>query len=384
MSIANGGIGGPGVGLPYPTLLYPSSLGLTAAVAEVAGSNIVSLAAGQSITLPRGQWAVHLTPYTFVQWHDPVTTGWRNITAFGQSFVQVISDGVNYRVMNETSCVIGAVITNGGTAAYAQATTSVTPSAGNSTWQPIIGGQLSTTAVISSAGSGYGMPPLLYVNAPPSPGIPFSAVAAITNGTVSSVTVLNQGAGYTAAPSVLVLPNPYDPNLLAGSAITAAVITTSLVAASGTASAGKLTGLICTNPGATIASVPTLTVAGAGASAAATAVPLWTATGLTITGAGGGCVANNEVTSVGGVPTATAAWTNPDFEFTNFVPRKASILAAIATATVASVSAIYDGGLFTGTPNCMYLQNGVAATTSPTLTFALGGTNSSVFIQPAG
>jgi hypothetical protein len=294
----------------------------------------------------------------------------------------VTSDGVNFRVANLTGCPVGAVVTNGGTAAYAQSSTTVTPSAGNSTWQAIIGGQVSTTATINSAGSGYGMPPLLMIPAPPSPGVPATAYAAITNGTVSAVTVTNQGAGYTTAPTCVAVPNPADPNFVAGSAITAASISLSLVSASGTASAGKVTAVLCTNPGQPQSSAPTLTIAGAGASAAATPVMMWTATGVTVSGAGAGCVSNNEVQSVGGITAATPAWTNPEIELTGYIPRKASILMAQSAGALTSVSAIYDGGLFTGTPSAMYLQNGLSSTTSPTLSFALGNAAATVLLQP--
>jgi hypothetical protein len=376
---------GPGVLLQAPQTLYPPGL---SNAASIPANNRIGIAPGQSLTIPRGSFMVALDDVGLLQWYDPVSLSWRGFATARQQEIRIISDGSNYRVANLTSCLVGAVITNAGTAAYAQATTTVVPSAGNSTWLPVIGGQVSATGTIVTAGSGYGVPPLCFVPAPPF-GLPASFVAAITNGTVSSLTCTAQGAGYTSAPPLLLLPNPFDPNVLAGTAITAATATLSLVTASGTPTAGKLCGLVCTNNGQTISSaaVPTLTITGSGASAAATTVPMWTATGISISGAGTGIVVNNEITSVGGVTTATPAFAapgNPEFEFASFIPRKASMLAAVTSATVTSVSAIYDGGLFTGTPGCMYLQNGIASTGTPTLSFTLGGVPTFVTLQPLG
>lgn len=381
MSLADGAIGGPGVLLPPPQSLYPSGL---YNADSIPANNQIALAPGQAMPIPRGSWWISLGGYAVLQALDPVTTVWRMVSSAHTGPLRVTSDGNNYRVANLTSCPVGAVITNAGTALYTSTTTTVTASAGGSTWLPIIGGQPNTTITTVSAGSGYGLPPLLFIDAPPSPGLQMMAYAAITNGTVSSVTTTQQGAGYLSAPKCVAVPNPYDPNLLAGNAITAATFTTALVTASGTPSAGKLTALLCSNNGAAVASAPTLTVAGGGASAAATAVMLWTVTNATASTVGAGAVAANEVTTTGGIPTATAVWTNPIAEYTNFIPRKASLVMASASGTVSTVSTIYDGGLFAGTPTAMYLQNGLSATTSPTIALTLGGTTALVYLQPAG
>jgi hypothetical protein len=376
MGLADGNIGGP---LPYPVGLYPSGL-LNAD--SFPANNIITLAPGQAIPVPRGSYMVGTGGVAQLQWLDPVTTIWRGISSARDKNFRVISDGNNFRVGNFTGCPVAAVVTNGGTAAYAQVTTTVSASPGNSTWLPVIGGQVSATATIVTAGAGYGMAPLCFVPAPPAGGVQASFVSAITNGTVSSITNINQGAGYPSAPPIVLLPNPFDPNLIAGNALTNATATLSLVAASGSASAGKLTALLCTNPGAAT-TIPTLTVTGAGSSAAATAVMLWTATGISLGNAGAGLSANSKITSVGGVSSATAVWANPDIELTGFIPRVADMGVAIAGATLTSVSAIYDGGLFTGTPTPIVLNNGIT-TTAPTLTFTLGSVNATVFMQPLG
>lgn len=382
MSLASGALVGPGVTLPPPVALYPTGV---VNVANLPSNNILSLAPGEAVVLPRGTFIVTPGAYCDVQWLDPVTTIWRNISSARiPTSLTVVSDGQNFRVGNFTSCPVAAIVTNGGTSGYAQSTTTITASSGNSSWQPIVGGQLGSTVTITSAGSGYGLPPLVYVPAPPAPGIPASFIASITNGTISGVTCLNQGAGYTGSQTLVMMPNPADPNLLAGTTPTAGSATATIVTASGTASSGKLTGVLCLNPGASLTTAPTLTVTGASTGAAVSAMMLWTVTGMTIT-ASGTVVSSNLVTSVGGVPTVTAAWTNPELEPTGYIPRQVQAQAAVASGTLTlgnTLSSLYDGGLFLGsTPTPIIIPT---PTGTPTVSFLVGGVNTTVQIQPVG
>ena len=121
-----------------------------------------------------------------------------------------VGDGFTRRVANLTGCPVAAVVTTAGTT-YTKSGTTITAAAGNSTWQPIIGGLLTLTTV-SVAGSGYKVPPLCIIPAPaPGTGVQATAVAAISSGTVSTITVTNQGAGYPSGLTVTLLPNPTDP-----------------------------------------------------------------------------------------------------------------------------------------------------------------------------
>src|SRR6266851_636790 len=103
---------GPGVALPYPMALYPT--GLINADA-IPGNNIITLAPGQALTVPRGSFIASVDGYALIEWLDPVTTTWRSIVSARQQNWRVISDGNNWRVSNRTSCPVGAVVTNGGT-----------------------------------------------------------------------------------------------------------------------------------------------------------------------------------------------------------------------------------------------------------------------------
>lgn len=368
-------LAGPGQGLPPAQALYPFSLYNGE---NVPATNTVSLAPGETLPVPAGTWLVDMGSYTVFQMYDPVSTTWRPVSSARQGPITVVSDGFNLRVANMTGCAVAAIVTTAGSN-YVQASTTVTPSAGNSQWQPIIGGAINVTVSITNAGTGYTIPPIVEIAAPPSPGVPASAIAVLSSGTVSSITVLNQGAGYNAAPSIALVPVPTDPAYLSGAITTNATATATLTGA------GTLTAVLCTNPGSSFTTVPSLTIAGAGTSAAATIVPMWTLTGVSITSGGAGFSANVEISTLGGIPSATAAGTNPAIQLTGYIPRKASVLATSNGGTIATINTIYDGGLFTGTPTPLITtQTGAAGTVAATVAFTLSSVNATILMQRLG
>ena len=98
-------------------------------------------------------------------------------------------------------------------------------------------------------------------------GIQAAAIAVIASGTVSSISIVNPGAGYPTAPVAVVVPSPFDPNLATG--ITNATVAFSLT------SVGAIMGAIVTNngsplPNGSLGSV-TLSIGGAGSSGSLTA-----------------------------------------------------------------------------------------------------------------
>ena len=124
--------------------------------------------------------------------------------------------------------------------------------------RPVCSGASVTT---SQAGAGYGVPPIIFIP-PPAPaasnsngvgGIQASAYAVIANGTVSTVSFVNQGAGYGSGFTIVCQPNPTDPNIATG--ITLGTVLFSLVGA------GSLTGVLMTNPGAPLALPASITLA---------------------------------------------------------------------------------------------------------------------------
>jgi hypothetical protein len=257
-------LSGPGVGLPPPQALYPSVLGLSPYTAP---TNRVSLSPAQALYLPAGAFIVACTgTVSALQWLDPVRQEWQNLLGPGAVFAtSVKSDGFSYRIVNLSDSWYGGIVTAAGSG-YAQATTTVTPGTGNSTWQPIIGGALGTFTVLAG-GAGYGKPPLVFMPSPPAPGIAATATAALSAGAVSAITIRTAGAGYLVAPPVVIVTDPTDPNLLAGLAITQATATVALTGS------GTLTGLLLINAGVLLTTAPTLTVNGAGTSATATTNP---------------------------------------------------------------------------------------------------------------
>lgn len=365
-------LGGPGLGLPQPAALYPASLYGASAQPNTA---VVALAPGQALPVPAGDYALALGKYTVLQILDPVSSVlWYPYAQSSGETIQVHSDGQNMRIANLTGCPIGAVVTNAGSG-YVQASTTVTASAGGSTWLAVVGGAV-TSVSVTSAGSGYTVAPIVLIAAPNNlltPGeLQATAYATISSGTVSSITLVDQGAGYPTVPSVLIQPSPYDPNY--GSIVNA----TATVILGGS---GQVTAVVCTNNGAPQSTAPTLTISGVGSSAAATATMMWTATGASVSAGGAGYTTATLVTSIGGRPAATPVWTNPNTELQIVQPRPAQMSVAVSGTSITSISTVYDGGLFAGTPTTLVLTNAIA-TTAATLVLTLGSAPDVSFLQP--
>jgi hypothetical protein len=368
--MAQNRISGPGISLPPPQALYPAYL---TNEPYVPATNVITLAPGEAITVPSGDWLFNIGKYLTVQALDPVTGIWSPFTGGANDNGYLHSDGQNFRVANPTGCPIGAIVTAAGSG-YVQASTTVNASAGGSTWQPIVGGALSLTTSITSAGSGYTIPPIVFIPAPQNPGVQAAGYATIAAGTVSAVSITQQGAGYLTTPTIALLPSPYDPNL--GSIVNATATVT-------TTGAGQITAVLCTNSGAaqTFAAQPTLTIAGVGTGATATPTLLWTATGASVTAGGAGYTTATEVTSIGGRPAATPVWLNPLIEAQILTPRPAAMSVAVAGTSITSITTVYDGGLYAGTPTTLVLTNAVA-TTAATLVLTLGSTVDFAELQP--
>lgn len=369
MSQRLGGVGGL---LPPPQYLYPTELN-NAAVDQ--GNNRFTLAAGGILTIPPGDWHVGRGPYTFLQSFDPVNNAWAGFSTALVGRESVHSDGVNFRLANLTGCPVAAIVVVGGSG-YVQSSTTVTASAGSSTWQAIVGGMLSVTTV-SVAGSGYGLAPLVLIPAPPSPGVQATGYATITGGSVTGVTLTNVGAGYITAPTITLVPNPFDPNL----PTTAPVTATALCAIVG---AGSVAAVLCTNNGAPQASAaaPTLTVAGVGSSASVVAVMCSTiASGSVV--AGGLGIGSAGIITIGGDPSATPQYTNPAVQLNAAIPRPAQLTMAVTGGSLVSVSTIIDGGLFFGTPTAAVVASGGSGpSTLASVTVALGSTQDTNFLTP--
>jgi hypothetical protein len=316
-----------------------------------AGSFPISLPGGAYSYLPPGNYLITLGGQTILQWWDPVQWSWRNMSTAGAPTFAMAVDGYNWRIINMSGVVQGASITTPGTVGTngigpTQTGCTVTIAAPASGIQAkgyaIIGGAVGTaggTATVTQAGSGFVTPPTILIDPPPPGGIQATAVAALTaGGAITSVTMVNPGAGYTSVPNFYVvpqfldypgslalpytvpatgLPAPYFPpglitnlppqnwasGLTPASGTTGALITGPALAGSAT-----LTGLVVTDYGSgyLASAIPAITFANGPTSAAATAI-LSTAL-LTLTGGSGTAytVGNAWVSSLGLLTPATA------------------------------------------------------------------------------
>ena len=386
-------ISGPGVPLPIPQNLYPHNLNNAPLDTN---TNKVCLAPGDVLPVPAGDWYINLSQYLVLQFQDPVTGSWTMgpNAAWNGGHQFVVSDGFTCRIANLTGCPCTATVTSYGSG-YVQATTTITATPGNSTWLPIVGGQLGFgTVVTANAGAGYGVAPEVFFSAPPAAannpngvgGIAASGWVAIASGTVSGFTFTNPGAGYTGGQTVILVPAPTDPNLATG--ITNATLTFTLTNTTG------ITGAICTNNGAPLANPNgfTLTVNGAGNNGTVVGNVLQTVTAVSVStlGQGYGTV-SALVTSVGGVPATGSISLNAEGLGTAWRPRPLqAALTVTGTGTInTQVGAIYDGGLFlTNTaPGFVIITQAQSANTlsltAATIALTMGNRPDVATMQPA-
>lgn len=389
-------IGGPGLGLPLPQNLYPSEL---SSAPYDTPTNRIALAPGDTLPIPAGHWLINTGQYNVLQFLDPVSGTWSMGTnaAWIGGHVFVVSDGFNVRVANLTGCPVEATVVASGSG-YVQASTTLTAvggGQGGSTWVPIVGGQL--TSSITAAGAGYGLPPEIFIPAPPPSannpngvgGIAAHGYALITSGTLSrsaGFSFTNPGAGYPSAFTVVAQPSPNDPNISTGITLATIVFTPGL--------AGSITGALCTNNGGTLAdpNASTLSVSGAGSSGSLVMNCLQTVILASVTGAGTGYgTVAAALTTVGGVPLAGAFARSPASLGLAWRPRPAQV--GLTVTNVGSVAAqagtLYDGGLFltNAAPGFVVATQQVSANTvsmvAATIALTMGGRADFVIIQPA-
>jgi len=385
-----GNLSGPGLGLPYPQNNYPSEL---QNAPQDCSSNRLALSPGESFVIPAGDWTVSLGMYLSLQYLDPVTNTWETSSgvAFHRGLMFISADGFNVRIANLTGCVVSASIINGGSG-YVQATTTITAIGSFSngaapTLLPIVGGAVGLTGTftidVPTKGAGYGVPPIVMIPPPPPAqsnpngvgGRQAVAIAVLgASGSVSSISIVDPGAGYPVAPPVVLVPSPFDPNLSTG--ITAASVSLSLT------SAGVIMGAFVTNSGSPLPNGSlnsiTLSVGGAGLSGSLTANVLQTVLTSSVTGAGTGL--NTFATTFGGAPLAGAITNGPFSNYLAFEPRQAQIGYASVTANFPGV--VYDGGLFESAPTVVVVPGAGATSTIATIALNMGSRPDIAIIQP--
>lgn len=314
--------------LPYGAPgVFPSPRGLP--------SNVWTLQAGAARLIPSGTWNLALGPYTALQEFDPIQDQWVNCGGTDTTLRQVNSDGNNYRAVNQQGCVVGASVTTAGSGYTVPPT--FTLSAGGATGQCILGGAVSTSVTVSNAGAGYSYPPLVFLDPPPSStsGLQATGYATLTTGTVSSITIDNQGAGYTNVPNVYLIPDPRDTGP-----------TTPASAVAALTGSGTVTGIIILNFGTPLTTIPTFTFSSG--SVAATVIMVRSIGAYTVTTGGSGYSGTVLISALGNGGVASPSLTNPKWT-TNLVrTRNAQIIAAVGTSNGLSATGqvVLDGGIY--------------------------------------
>ena len=330
-------------------------------------SNVLTLNAGQCWEIPSGWFEVKTGKYTTIQEYDPITGIWRTIGGgkTDGSLDRVHSDGINYRLANQTGCAVGALLTVAGSGYVSPPT--VTPSAGNSLWRAIVGGAVATAITIANGGSGYTYPPTVIFSPPPFPGVQATGYASISGGAVTGVTVTDQGAGYTSPPTITFIGDQREGSNNITTGINASAVAT-------LTGAGTVTAVLCIDHGTPVGALPTLSFSGGGGSlAAATAIMCWTMTAFAVTSGGAGYTNPAYVVAASPFPATASAYINPTTQRDLVKTRNAQFLATqTAGAIVVGTQTLQDGGIFTGVPTPTTV--GGAPTTAAVLTGTIGGT----------
>lgn len=316
----------------------------------------ISLAGGSYYYPPPGQYLLTLGSQSVLQWWDPIQSSWRNYLCPPNGTMQISVDGYNFRIINMSGVVQAASITNPGSGGVngigpTQTGTSLGIAAPGGNGQTakgyvIIGGAVGTAggaATVTQGGSGFVVPPTILIDPPPAGGVQATAVAAITTGGVlTSVTMVNPGAGYLTVPNFYVVPQfldypgqlalpytvpqsptPVAPNFPPGlitigpggggssyipqtwmNALQAAFPSSSgaLVTSPALAGSGTLTGIVITDFGSLYSgAVPAITFSGGtlAGGVAATAVMAWAAQSVSTFTGGTIAAATGAISSLG-------------------------------------------------------------------------------------
>lgn len=265
------------------------------------GGSRIELPSGGMFYFPPGEYIVSNDTHCQIEFFDGQSQTWQILYPVSTGGY-LSADGYNFRAHNiygsataTTISTAGSGMTNGiGSAAtgvsmgVAASDTSGYPTV---TLFPIIGGSVQAPTV-TQGGTGFLVPPLIVIDPPPQGGIQATAYAVLSSGAISTVTMDNVGAGYTASPNFWIIPQAASyqggpaggvaagvipsPGIVApGNAVpgnqntsqsTGALLTSAALTGSGT-----LTGIGVINPGGgyTTAS-PTVTFTGGSGSVAAT------------------------------------------------------------------------------------------------------------------
>jgi hypothetical protein len=335
-------------------------------------TNLITLTPGTDYHIPSGTWQIYSQgQYISIQQRDQITRLWQTIGAGADGVSYINSDGVNYRVVNQTGCVVGAYLTNAGTG-YTSAPTVSAGTTSAASFTAITSAQnhmVSTSVTVTSSGTGYTYDPIVVFDAPPINGLQATGYATLTSGVIT-VTVVNQGGGYTNAPNVYFINDSRDSTGQGASAVCTLT------------GAGTIAAVITNDFGNPVSAVPSITfTGGGGSSAAATAILNYVISAYTVTSAGSGYAGNVIVTAM--MPPINASNTNPSVQANLLQQSQAWIQASLwggSSSLTATGQTVFSGGNYPGVPTgfVMGWSNGSAAQVS----FTGSGVTDTVSILP--
>ena len=339
-------------------------------------TNVVTLQAGQVYPLPNQWLEIRTGKYTTIQEYDPITTIWRSIgggTGSG-SLERIKADGNNYRLANQTGCLVGVNLTTAG-AGYTSAPV-VTATTGSAVLKAIVGGAVAASPTVTNGGTGYTYPPLVLISPPPSPGVQATAYCTLSGSAVSTVTITDQGAGYTAPPTITFVNDPREgQNGVTQGSGAAAVATLT--------GSGTITAVLVLDHGTPLTSAPSITFTGGGYTSTAVGGPImcWTITAITVSVSGSGYAAPVIISAYDSA-LAASIYTNPTTQSALVKGRNAFIVGAVSSAQLtATGTVVKDGGIYYGTPNLFaYGFIPGAGATVATMAGTMGGTSDTSII----
>ena len=382
------------------------------------GGGYVTLNSGGVFYPPAGSYWWQSGACTLLQTFDPVQGQWRSWSNPTTPTSNFDCDGYNWRFLNVSGTVQGALVTNPGSGATngigTQATgvtlTVAAPAAPGqqAALYPIVGGAVAAPTV-NTAGTGFLVPPAVFIDPPPYGGIQATAYATLTaaGGGIASIVMDNPGAGYLVAPNFYLVPQPgsyqgapqggvaagalpppgiVNPASSAPGVVpvyfgpgTAATAGALLNAATLTGS-GTLTGIGLILPGSlyTGTTIPAVTIAGCGA-AAAIAVMSFVMTGISGLAGGTGYTGAPPMfeTSEGVVVTAGVGQLN-NYDLGG---RPARGVATIAGGVVTGLVIEDNGFGLQKVPTLSFLNSGSLATGQATATAVVGGVVDTITLQ---
>jgi len=248
-----------------------------------------------------------------------------------------------------------------------------------------------TGATVSSGGQYYASAPKVIIHDKSGTGSGAQAIATISGGIVTAITITNGGSGYRnpmvvidpptvatasreqiiAAP-VVTITDPTgvgahgNVTLDQDGYLTGVVMTANQASGEAALSNGAISSIAVANPGIGYTTAPAVTITDStGSGATATAIIAnGVVTAITVTNAGSGY--SNPLITIGPPPVMNSGYTNPTITFTNNSPATAT--ASVSGGGVSAVGMVSGGSFYGTTPPVVTLSGGGGSGATATAT----------------